>query len=207
MTRKRKQQSAAELMAELSLDPAFAMNKQRREDEEHRRLAGLKEEEKPLVAELKAAGVVVETVWDFVNTSASYRAAIPILARHLSMPYSLRIKEGIARALTVPYGGSAALSAVIDEFDRQNANSEVSLKWVLGNTISVLATPADADRLISLVMNPANGKARDMIILALPRLVEDKARLKDILRELKKDEDVRAFAKRAETAARRSPRH
>jgi hypothetical protein len=203
----RKQQIAAELMAELARDPAFAANKKRREDEEQRRLAMLKEEEKPLIADLKAVGVIVETVWDLVNTSASYRAAIPTLTHHLSMPYSLRIKEGIARALTVPYGGSAALNAAIEEFERQNANSEVSLKWVLGNAIAVLATSADTDRLISLVMNRSNGKTRDMIILALPRLVEDKVRLKEILRELKQDEDVSAFAKRAETAARRSLRH
>jgi hypothetical protein len=203
----RRQQTAAELMAELAQDPAFVANKKRREEEEQRRLAMLKEEEKPLIADLNAVGVVVETVWDLVNTSASYHPAIPALTHHLSMPYSLRIKEGIARALTVPYGGSAALDAAIEEFERQNADSEVSLKWTLGNAIAVLATPPDADRLISLVMNRSNGKARDMIILALPRLVEDKVRLKDILRELKQDKEVSAFAKRAEASARGNLRH
>lgn len=190
-------------MAELARDPAFVASKETREKEEQRRLVVLKEEEKSLIADLRVAGVIVETVWDLVNTSVSYRGAIPALTRHLSLPYSLRIKEGIARALTVPYGGLEALNATIEEFEKQNSNSEVSLKWVLGNAIAVLATPSDADRLISLVMNRSNGKARDMIILALPRLVEDKTRLEDVLRELKQDEDVSAFAKRAETAARR----
>src|SRR5262249_50216182 len=86
----RKQQTAAELMARLAREPAFAANKQRKEVEEQRTLAMLKEEEQPLIADLKAVGVIVETVWDFVNTSASYRVAIPTLVRHLSMPYSLR---------------------------------------------------------------------------------------------------------------------
>jgi hypothetical protein len=198
----RKQQTAAELMAELSRNPTFVASKKRREDEEMRVSATLKEEEKTLVSDLKTLGVLVNSVWDLVNTSDQYPVAIPMLTRHLSMPYSQRTKEGIARALTVPYGGSETLRAVVKEFNRQNANSETSLKWVLGNAIGTIATPADADMLIQLVMDRSNGKSRAMIVLALPRVVRDRARLRDVLRELERDGDVSAFAKRARTATR-----
>jgi hypothetical protein len=203
----RKQQTAAELMAALSRDPTFVTNKRRRDEEEHHRLTLLGEEEKPLITDLKGVGIVVETVWDLVNTNASYRAAIPTLTRHLALPYSLRIKEGIARALTIPYGGSSALNTAIEEFEKQNENSEISLKWVLGNAISVLATQGDADRLILIAMNRSHGKARAPIVSALPRVVQDKVRLKAVLRELEQDGDVSAFAKRARRAVRSIVQH
>ena len=189
-------------MAKLSRDPRFVANKRRREQEELRLSNALKAEEGPLLSDLKSVGVSVETVWDLVNTREPYPSAVPVLMQHLSEPYSIRIKEGIARALTVPYGGRDALAAVMEEFERQNATSENSLKWVLGNAIAVLAGPADAEVLIQLATDTSNGKSREMIVLALPRLVKDKTRLHRILRDLQKDEDVGAFAKRAKNAAR-----
>jgi hypothetical protein len=193
----RKPQTAAELMAELNRDPDFVASKKRRDEEERRVIAVLKEEEKPLLLDLKNVGVSVETVWDLVNTSELYPHAVQILVRHLSIPYSLRIKEGIVRALTVPYGGELALRALVEEFKRQNENSEVSLKWVLGNAIAAVATSTNADALIELVLDQSNGKARSMIVLALPKVVKDKARLRNILRDLAHDGDVSVFAKRA----------
>src|SRR5450631_2230736 len=60
-----------------------------------------RKEQAKLLAELWDAGFQVESVWDFVNTADKYPAAIPILLRHATLPYSKRIKEGIVRALTV----------------------------------------------------------------------------------------------------------
>ena len=60
-------------------------------------------------AKLWDAGFHVESVWDFVNTADKYPAAIPILLRHVNLPYSKRIKEGIIRALTVNYAGPEVL--------------------------------------------------------------------------------------------------
>ncbi len=199
----RKPQTAAELIAELSRDPNFVANKRRRDEEEMQILATLKEEEKPLLSDLESVGVSVGTVWDLVNTRKPYPIAISILTRHLSLPYNLRIKEGIARALTVAYGGSDTLRALMEEFKRQNDNSEVSLKWVLGNAIAACATSADADMLIDLVIDRSNGKARAMIISALPNAVKDRKRLHDILRDLAHDQDVGVFAERAMRAVKR----
>jgi hypothetical protein len=90
----------------------------------------------------------------------------------------------------------------VEEFKRQNDNSELSLKWVLGNAIAAAATSADADTLIAVVTDWSNGKARNMIILALPNIVSNKARLHDVLRNLARDQDVGAFARRAMKAAK-----
>lgn len=56
--------------------------------------------ERPLMDELAEVGINAE-VWDLVNTSAGYPEAIPILVKHLSMPYNRDIKEGVVRALAV----------------------------------------------------------------------------------------------------------
>lgn len=58
--------------------------------------------ERPLVAELNAAGVIVESVWDLVSTETPYPAALPILVRYLEdgdLPD--RVIEGVGRSLAV----------------------------------------------------------------------------------------------------------
>src|SRR5207302_11033445 len=134
--------------------------------------------------DLKNAGIQVESVWDFVNTADKYPAAIPVLLRHLTVPYSKPIKEGIVRALTVDYAGPEVLRELIKQFREQTDDSANSLKWVLGNAISEVATPADAETMVSLATDPCQGEARDMITQRLPRVVKDKAQLREVLQHL-----------------------
>jgi len=54
------------------------------------------------LAELREVGLDVKSVWDLINAPARYEQAIPVLLQHLRLPYSDRIREGIARALAVP---------------------------------------------------------------------------------------------------------
>lgn len=59
-------------------------------------------EEEPILAELRGVGWNVESVWALVNPSTRYAEAIPIVLKHLSLSYSDRTRDGIARALAVP---------------------------------------------------------------------------------------------------------
>jgi hypothetical protein len=68
---------------------------------------------------------------------------------------------------------------------------------VLGNAIATVARPTDADTLVALATDPSHGRARDMIVSALPRVIRDKARLEAVLHRLMRDEDVGEFAHRA----------
>jgi hypothetical protein len=154
-------------------------------------------EQAPLLSELRDAGFQVESVWDFVNTANKYPAAIPILLRHLTVPYSKRIKEGIVRALTVSYAGPDVLRELIRQYCAETDDRANSLKWVLGNAISEVATPADGETIIALATDPTHGDARDMITQRLPRVVKDKARLGEILQHLMKDKQTAAYALRA----------
>ena len=195
MTRKSK--TAAELLAELQRSPEFAAQKKWREGQDDQRLHELHKEQMQLLSELKNLGISISSVWDLVNSKENYSVAIPILVCHLSFPYSASVKEGIVRALTVDYAGSEALRQLVQEFRKQNDDSETSMKWVLGNAIATAARSSDADTLISLATDPSQGKARDMIISALPNVVKDKVRLDVILHRLMSDEEVKEFAHRA----------
>jgi len=192
-----KVKTAADLMAELRRDPQFC-ERERLCNQQNERIEQLsRDEQVQLLSELRDRGVIVESVWNLVNTNKKYSAAIPVLVRHLSASYSVGVKEGIIRALTVEYAGSEALLKLIDEFLKQNDDSDISLKWVLGNAIATVATSSDEDTLINLATNRAHGKARDMIISALPRIVKDKGRLKGLLARLAADEDIMQSVDRA----------
>lgn len=84
------------------------------------RWARLDKAEKPLQADLNRVlyRPVDDGVWDLVNRAEEYSEAIPVLIEHLSRDYPWEIKDGIARALTVPYAGRDAYDALREEFVR-----------------------------------------------------------------------------------------
>ncbi len=197
MTERKGLITAAEHMALLQKDPEWVARHAAREAARLRREQELQREEGQLLFDLMSIGIQVESVWDFVNTADKYPAAIPVLLRHLAMPYSKRTKEGIVRALTVNYAGPEVLRELIKQFREQSDDSANSLKWVLGNAISEVATPADAETMVGLAMDPTHGEARDMITQRLPRVVKNKTRLLEVLQHLVRDEQMEKYARRA----------
>ncbi len=73
------------------------------------------------------------------------------------------------------YAGPDVFRELVKQYREQTDSSPNSLKWVLGNAISEAATPADAETVIELAMNPGHGQSRDAITQRLPRVVKDKA--------------------------------
>ena len=71
--------SAAELTAQLQSDPKFVRRDNERQAKQMALELQLREDEKPLLTALAEAGFPVASVWDLVNASASYQAAIPVL--------------------------------------------------------------------------------------------------------------------------------
>jgi hypothetical protein len=189
--------TSAELMARLQKNPEWVARNAEREARRKEQEDQFRKEEAVLLAELKKIGFNLESVWDFVNTAEKYPSAIPVLLRHLSLPYHKRIKEGIIRALTVNYAGPDVLRELIRLFREETDGSGNSLKWVLGNAISEVATPADAETIIALATDPTHGQARDVITYSLPRVVKDKVRLREVLRHLMQDEQMERYARRA----------
>lgn len=94
--------TAEALMAKLAADPDYQRKIQAAEAERQERARQLREAEQPVVADLRGAGVEVESVWDLVNTSEPYPDALPVLIEHLERGgYPERVMESLGRALAV----------------------------------------------------------------------------------------------------------
>jgi hypothetical protein len=195
----RKPMTAVELINELNHDPEFVRRRQEQDNRLRAHKQHFEDAERPLVRALNdVAGVSVKSVWDLVNTRREYRRAIPILVVHLGYEYPHRIREGIARALTVKYAGEDAYAALVREF-RKSPNgadaAEFGLKWALGNAVSVVADRSHFDEVVELARDKRHGASRDMMVLRLPGL--DPLRAVDVLIELLSDDEVAGFAVKA----------
>lgn len=153
---------------ELLADPQIraqqeAAMREIRQAEEHAR-----RETTQLRAELLAVGVEIDLIWDLVNTRDSYDPAVPILLEHLKRPYDPRTREGIARALTVraakPY-----VEELIKMFKAETDNSSHSVKWAIGNALTVAARRELLPKIIELALDARHGEARTSLLLILNR--------------------------------------
>lgn len=136
---------------------------------------------------LHEVGIAARSVYDLVNTSQSYPEAVPILIQFLSKPIHEKVKEGVARALTVKEAKGVAIEPLAHEFER-TPNELASLKWALGNAFTVVADDACFDRLSALARDRAQGPGRQMIVHTIARI---KHPLKiAVLLELVGDPDV-----------------
>ncbi len=179
-----KKLTAAELIEQLNADPDFAARRAREDGERQRCAEEWRRAESPLVDELQASGVAVESAWDLVNTSASYSTALPILLKHLERPYPAAIREGIARALAVP---EAAFGFVaLQRLYRQE--SEERVKSGLAAAIAATVNDETIDALIALAKDASHGSSRLLLLSALARSIDPRARA--ALVELGTDPDL-----------------
>lgn len=136
------------------------------------------------------AGLDIKSVFDLVNSKASYPQAIPVLLECLPGIRDKWIKEGVVRALSVKEARGNADAALVHEFksippdDREHQ----SLKWAIGNALSTVATDKVANDLYELAQDKAHGKAREMVVVALGNLRDPGA--VEVLMNLLDDEEV-----------------
>lgn len=126
-----------------------------------------------VVAELRLCGLSVSSVWDLVNTKEKYREAIPVLVRMLPKVEDLGTKEGIVRALSVKEASPLAEQPLIAEFNSLLRNSSPRAKfvlWAIANALTVVATKASSDKIITLLSLPESGSSRQMLALTIAKL-------------------------------------
>ncbi len=117
----------------------------------------LKEEEQPILDDLLAAGFKMDDgVWLFVNTNELYLEALPVLLKHLQLPYTERIKEGIIRALIVNEFRGLAGPAVLTEFKKlENVeNDDAPLVFPFLTAIQCLADRSMTADLEAMLVDP-----------------------------------------------------
>ncbi|MDZ7578227.1 MAG: hypothetical protein U0904_08655 [Candidatus Nanopelagicales bacterium] len=160
--------SATELMARLEKDAEYQRKKKAFDAELQQRVRVLTEAERPIVADLRDAGVRVDSVWDLVNTAEPYPDALPVLLEHLERGgYPDRVMESLARALAVK-PAAVYWDRLVALYQAQRVGSNA--KDGLAVALAVTATQATLGELFDLVDDPANGDSRILLLGELKRL-------------------------------------
>ena len=181
--------TAAEHAALLEADPEYQARKRER-DRQHEELARkLSENEEPLVAALREIGWDVESAWDFVMYPGGYSSAYPVLVEHLKRPYMERIRDGIARALTVPDAFDVAWDAVRDEFLSNTDTKTTGFKYALGNALAQLMDEPVVPEVLDMVTDKRHGRNRAPMIEILVEY-RDRDDVRQVLEALAQDPQV-----------------
>lgn len=157
----------------------------------------LDENENRMVCEaLSKVGLKVNSVYDLVNSNENYPEAIPILVEMLSKVKSDRIKEGVARALTIKNAGKEVAKALIKEFEsyKTSTESEEYTKWAIANAILVVADNSFFEDIVNFIQNKeyGSGMVGGMLVKAIAKMKNP--RRKEVLLELLMDNDLKGFA-------------
>lgn len=167
-----------------------AINEARAQERETQALE-LRQEEEPIVRDLHAVGYDVASVWDLVNTSARYAKAVPVLLKHLRLPYSEATREGIARALAVdePAVQSAYVELVEQYRDAPFGAGRGRAKGGLACALAAAATETTLPHLAALVLDRQQGPSRVLLLSALRK--SKSALAKQTLRTAESDPELR----------------
>lgn len=179
----------------------FALN-QVREVERQKRAVRIRAEQALLLAELRSLGLPIESLGDISVRSARYEDAVPVLLRHLPLPYSDATREAIARLLAAPspkvrkawpilvaqYKSARSGMGITAPGDtRENEYGEKDgLAWALTATV----TEEKLDELISLVKDPRHGPSRILLLPPLRRRRRKNLMVRQLLDELASDPDL-----------------
>ena len=184
MKKKKKQITAAELMAELQSDPKYVAARRAEEEARSLRAAELRRSERPLIEDLGAVGIQVRSVWDLVNLSVDFDQALPVLLDHLNREYPEAITDGIARALAVPE--SIRWWRVL--VDKYRVEERRRAKGGLAVAISACANESVLTEVIELVRDVRHGGSRVLLLDAIAKSPDSRARA--ALEELATDPDL-----------------
>lgn len=160
-----------------------------------RRDVNLRIEQIPILRELSEKGYNVESVWDLTHYEGSYEKAIPLLLKHLLLPYSDTTRDSLARALAIKEA-KYAWPILVDEYRKAPVgkglvapNDTKEFRWQAKDGLAcALATIVDAstlDTLISLIKDPQNGDSRTLLLPGLKKTRSEIA--KAVLWELVED--------------------
>ena len=128
--------------------------------------------EAPLLADLRAVGVDVSTVWAIKSESpiSPYPHAIPVLMKHLDRDLPDNVKAAIARALAVPEA-SPIWEQLVDRFV---AASEGDVKDGLAIAVARGFNKARLERALELVDDESGGDSRVLFIRDLKRIRDER---------------------------------
>jgi hypothetical protein len=152
-------------------------------------------EEQPILADLRAIGYNVTSiwsqVWSSIKTSDRYLDAIPVLLKHLLLPYSDRTRDGIARTLAAP-AAKDAWPILTEEYRKAPMGMENGIKLGAKSGLAVALAETVTDKvigeLIALAKDRSHGSTRLLLLKGLRKSKIAAAR--EALEELASDPEL-----------------
>jgi uncharacterized protein (UPF0335 family) len=189
--RKAKLTRAQELLRSLGPSAGWEAQRQERVQKLNELDKLLDEQEKPLIAELSGVGVGIKSVSDLIGRRAPYTTAVPILLKHLTLPYHENIADMIARALAVPEA-RYAWDFIVSEYKLAPHLRPDGLDSQRKNALALAvagALPPDRwDDFVALVRDKSNGSSRILMLRKIERSKREDS--DELLDELSKDKDL-----------------
>ena len=171
--RTRGPKTAAEVIQEraerLRTDPDYRAKVESVEAERAERVKRLRDAEKPLLADLAALGLDVETVWNLRGREPYPDGTVEVLLRHLASPLPDRVREGIARALAV-VEVRWAWPNLAQAYRNEMSPMDSGVRQGLAEALLVTAHREVADDLVSLIHDRTLGTSRVLLLRAVSRL-------------------------------------
>ncbi|MEZ5306097.1 MAG: hypothetical protein R2684_03010 [Pyrinomonadaceae bacterium] len=179
-----------------------AINTKRLEENKRKRVEWRKAEE-PLAAELRSSGFEVNSAWDLFSNNEpwikkkkirAYTRALPILLRHIELPYPDAVREGIARALSEKRGSFEEAGLDPDLVWRKIVNlfakepNGTRAKMGLAVALSAMSDKRTLNEIIQLCKDRTNGEDRIILLSVLERSGEASAEA--ALRDLETDPEL-----------------
>lgn len=163
---KRAKKTAAEFMAELQVDAEFRRKAKERERKSAAKEMAYKMSEQPILRSLAAVGADVLDLMELPTYGVS-REVATVLVEGLPRAEDEWLQETIVRVLAAarePFEGQA----LVDLFERTDSET---LKWTIANTLAEARPSGISDWVVDAMRDRASGKAREMLAIALARLV------------------------------------
>lgn len=151
-----------------------------------------REEQAKIVSDLEEIGVQITDIYQELPTNkANWKKATPILIEWLPQVKNSGLREAVIRLLSVPWlrgnpvGGTLMKMAL-------NPTLSSDLRWVIGNTMEVIADDKSFSDIKKLVTDRSFGISRQMFVMALGRMKTPEAI--PLLVDLLDDDDVNGHA-------------
>ncbi|MGV3554025.1 MAG: hypothetical protein ACO1OD_02090 [Croceibacterium sp.] len=186
MPTKRGWVTAEEHAKRLAADPAYQAMREARDAEHAKRVEQNRLEQQPLLKDLAAVGVIVDSVGRLCSFSNPDERIYPVLLDHLTRPYSPHLLEWIGRA----FGRKSARPIVWDnlvELLKSHSLEKAAVEGVMV-AISDMAQPRDLPTLVDLLSDRLLGTSRIFLVSNLMRSKKPEAR--DALLRHKSDPDL-----------------
>jgi hypothetical protein len=172
---RRKSLTAEEAIRRMESDPEYIAGREEQERLQEERMQQFALAAAPMMEELRKAGYDVrDSPYDLIDlfrrTRIPYTSAVPILVKWLPRVSRSDVKEGIVRALSVPWAKEAALPLLQEFRESPAATGGSGVKWAIGNALEVIADDTMFSDISSLVRDKRHGRDREMLVLALAKM-------------------------------------